>query len=76
MSKCFSPLGVNSGKGKTVVGQLAHKAIAMFTFLSSVAVAVFLFGSTFLWMTPLFIGPTATGALWTAAQVLGVPPPP
>lgn len=43
----------------------------MFTFRNSVAVAVFLFGSTFLWMTPLFIGPTATGALWTAAQVLG-----
>jgi hypothetical protein len=43
----------------------------MFTFRNLVAVGVFLFGSTFLWMTPLFIGPEATGPIWTAAQVLG-----
>ncbi|HEX8034864.1 MAG TPA: hypothetical protein VF510_13495 [Ktedonobacterales bacterium] len=43
----------------------------MFTFRNILAVAVFLFGTTFLWMTPLFIGPTAKGALWTMAQVLG-----
>ncbi|MGZ6390941.1 MAG: hypothetical protein ACXWQZ_17005 [Ktedonobacterales bacterium] len=43
----------------------------MFTFRNIVAIAVFLFGTTFLWMTPLFIGPTATGAVWTMAQVLG-----
>jgi hypothetical protein len=36
-----------------------------------VAAGVFLFGTTFLWMMPLFIGPKATGAIWTAAQVLG-----
>src|SRR5262245_15022463 len=43
----------------------------MLSFRNIVAVAVFLFGTTFLWMTPLFIGPRATGAIWTAAQVLG-----
>jgi hypothetical protein len=43
----------------------------MVTFRNSVAIAVFLFGTTFLWMMPLFIGPEATGPLWTAAQVLG-----
>jgi hypothetical protein len=43
----------------------------MFTFRNVIAAGVLLFGSTFLWMMPLFIGPKATGALWTAAQVLG-----
>jgi len=43
----------------------------MFTFRNMLAVAVFLFGTTFLWMTPLFIGPEATGPIWTAAQALG-----
>ncbi len=43
----------------------------MFTFRNLLAVAAFLFGSTFLWMMPLFIGPQAKGAIWTAAQVLG-----
>ncbi|HEX6798771.1 MAG TPA: hypothetical protein VF116_13770 [Ktedonobacterales bacterium] len=44
----------------------------MFTFRNVIAVGVFLFGTTFLWMMPLFIGPKATGAMWTAAQVLGL----
>lgn len=44
----------------------------MFTFRNVLAVASFLFGSTFLWMMPLFIGPTATGAVWTVAQVIGL----
>ncbi|HEV8194869.1 MAG TPA: hypothetical protein VGP82_25735 [Ktedonobacterales bacterium] len=43
----------------------------MFTFRNMLAVAVFLFGTTFLWMMPLFIGPHATGILWNFAQVLG-----
>jgi hypothetical protein len=43
----------------------------MFTFRNMVAVAVFLFGSTFLWMMPLFIGPKANGTLWNVGQVLG-----
>lgn len=43
----------------------------MFTFRNVIAAGAFLFGATFLWMMPLFIGPKATGALWTAAQVLG-----
>lgn len=43
----------------------------MFKFRNMIAVGVFLFGTTFLWMMPLFIGPKATGAMWTAAQVLG-----
>jgi hypothetical protein len=43
----------------------------MFTFRNVIAAGVFLFGTTFLWMMPLFIGPKATGAMWTAAQVLG-----
>lgn len=43
----------------------------MFTFRNILAVAVFLFGTTFLWMMPLFIGPKASGALWNAGQVLG-----
>lgn len=44
----------------------------MFTFRNIVAVAVFLFGTTFLWMMPMFIGPKASGALWNVGQVLGV----
>jgi hypothetical protein len=43
----------------------------MLTFRNVIAAGVFLFGTTFLWMMPLFIGPKATGAMWTAAQVLG-----
>jgi hypothetical protein len=43
----------------------------MFTFRNMLAIAVFLFGTTFLWMTPLFIGPAATGAMWNVAQALG-----
>jgi hypothetical protein len=43
----------------------------MVTFRKTVAVGVFLFGSTFLWTMPLFIGPEATGPIWAAAQVLG-----
>jgi len=43
----------------------------MFTFRNILAVAVFLFATTFLWMMPLFIGPKATGAVWNIAQVLG-----
>jgi hypothetical protein len=43
----------------------------MLSFRNIVAAAVFLFGTTFLWMTPLFIGPEATGVIWTGAQVLG-----
>jgi hypothetical protein len=43
----------------------------MFSFKNIVAVAIFLFGTTFLWMMPLFIGPKASGALWNVAQVLG-----
>jgi hypothetical protein len=43
----------------------------MFTFRNVVAVAVFLFATTFLWMMPLFIGPKASGALWNVGQVLG-----
>jgi hypothetical protein len=43
----------------------------MFTFRNMLAIAVFLFATTFLWMMPLFIGPKATGALWNVAQVLG-----
>jgi hypothetical protein len=44
----------------------------MLSFRNLLAVAAFLFGSTFLWMMPLFIGPAATGPVWSVAQVLGV----
>jgi hypothetical protein len=46
----------------------------MWTFKNLLAVGLFLFGSTFLWMTPAFAGktPPPTGAAWTLANVLAL----
>lgn len=46
----------------------------MFTFRNILAVGVFLFGTTFLWMTPAFLpkGSSATGAIWIVIQVLAL----
>jgi hypothetical protein len=49
----------------------ANKGVnAMLTFRNVVALGVFLFGTTYLWLTPSFVGKSATGAVWTVAQVL------
>lgn len=46
----------------------------MWTFKNLVAVGLFLFGSTFLWMTPAFAGRTSppTGVAWTLENVLAL----
>jgi hypothetical protein len=46
----------------------------MWTFKNLVAVGLFLFGSTFLWMTPAFAGrtPPPTGVAWTLANILAL----
>ena len=46
----------------------------MWTFKNLLAIGVFLFGSTFLWMTPAFAGktPPPTGAAWTVVNVLAL----
>ena len=44
----------------------------MFTIRTMGGVALFLFGNTFLWLTPAFAGPevSTTGVLWSLTQVL------
>jgi hypothetical protein len=44
----------------------------MWTFRNVVALGLFLFGTTFLWMTPAMAGktPPPTGTAWTLANVL------
>jgi predicted permease len=44
----------------------------MFTFKNVSAVALFLFGTTFLWLTPEFLGRSrdVEGVIWTAVQLL------
>lgn len=46
----------------------------MFTFRNVVAVGLFLFGSTFLWMTAAFAGrtPPPEGVVWTVVNVLAL----
>jgi hypothetical protein len=46
----------------------------MFTFRNLVALALFLFGTTFLWMTASFTGrtPTPDGPVWTIENVLSL----
>jgi hypothetical protein len=46
----------------------------MWTFKNLLAVGLFLFGSTFLWMTPAFAGrtPPPTGMAWTLVNVLAL----
>jgi hypothetical protein len=46
----------------------------MARFKTPAAVAVFLFGTTFLWFMPSFLGPgtTAHGAIWSLVQLLVV----
>ena len=44
----------------------------MVTFRNVLALGVFLFGTTYLWLTPSFVGKSATGALWTVTQVLAM----
>jgi len=34
------------------------------------AIGIFLFGTTYLWLTPAFVGKSATGTVWAAVQVL------
>jgi hypothetical protein len=42
----------------------------MISFRNILAIGIFLFGTTYLWLTPAFIGKSATGTLWAAVQVL------
>jgi hypothetical protein len=42
----------------------------MFTFRNELALGVFLFGTTYLWLTPVFAGPAARGTLWSVVQVM------
>jgi hypothetical protein len=46
----------------------------MWTFKNLVALGLFLFGTTFLWMTPAFAGttPPPKGTAWTLANVLAL----
>jgi hypothetical protein len=46
----------------------------MFTIRNMGGVALFLFGTTFLWLTPSFASPgvSATGAMWTVTAVLAL----
>ena len=46
----------------------------MWTFKNLMAIGLFLFGSTFLWMTASFAGktPPPTGAAWTLVNVLAL----
>ena len=46
----------------------------MWTFKNVLAIGLFLFGSTFLWMTPAFAGktPPPTGVAWTVVNVLAL----
>ena len=44
----------------------------MLTFRNVLALGVFLFGTTFLWLTPSFVGKSLTGSLWTVTQVLAM----
>jgi hypothetical protein len=46
----------------------------MWTFKNVLAVALFLFGSTFLWMTAAFAGrnPPPTGMAWTLVNILAL----
>jgi hypothetical protein len=44
----------------------------MLTFRNVLALGVFLFGTTFLWLTPSFVGKSLTGAVWTVVQVLAM----
>ena len=46
----------------------------MWTFKNLAAIGLFLFGSTFLWMTPAFAGRTSppTGMAWTLANILAL----
>jgi hypothetical protein len=46
----------------------------MWTFKNLVALGVFLFGTTFLWMTPAFAGktPPPKGTAWTLANILAL----
>src|SRR4030095_7166901 len=46
----------------------------MWTFKNLAAVGLFLFGSTFLWMTPAFADrtPPPTGTAWTLVNILAI----
>ena len=44
----------------------------MLTFRNVLAVGVFLFGTTYLWLTPSFVGKPAAGVIWTVTQVLAM----
>jgi hypothetical protein len=45
---------------------------AMLTFRNVLALGVFLFGTTYLWLTPSYVGKSATGAVWVVVQVLSI----
>jgi hypothetical protein len=42
----------------------------MFTFRNVFALVLFLFGTTFLWLSATWTGSSATGTIWTLVQVL------
>jgi hypothetical protein len=55
-------------------GRGQREVRAVFTFKNISAVAFFLFGTTFVWMTASFAGktPVPSGALWTVVNVLAL----
>ena len=44
----------------------------MLTFRNILAFGVFLFGTTYLWLTPSFVGKSTSGAVWIIAQLLAM----
>jgi hypothetical protein len=42
----------------------------MLTFRNELALGVFLFGTTYLWLIAAFAGPAARGTLWSVVQVM------
>lgn len=40
------------------------------SFRNILAIGIFLFGTTYLWLTPAFVGKSVTGTAWAAVQVL------
>jgi hypothetical protein len=54
--------------------RLAAEVIRMFTIRNTGGVALFLFGTTYLWLTPAFASPgvPTTGIAWSITQVLAL----
>ena len=64
--------GLKSPQTQVPETQRRKRAEKMLTFRNVFALALFLFGTTFLWLTAAFLGDkhdAATGAVWTVVQV-------